>query len=437
MMTNRENAMAQLAQQVSAEDIAPFAASNDGRVRQAAMEHCAALNRPDLLPVVASRLNDWVDQVRDAARNAVFTLVPACAPAHLLGILPAVLALKRARRSDHTAWIAAFEALLAARLSAQDFAAVIASPDIPMSRTAFELARRRDKIGHEALIALALERRNDILLAQATLALIVELPPPLRQPWYERLATSHFLLLRVAALEARLGDRSTAADILAVATLRDRAASMRNVAMRYLRGRAYDIRGFYRDLLLAPATRAWLACAALATLADLQSNADLSLVRSFVQASTPAVREAALAAWLKFAPASKDEIALLALGDPAPRLRGFALTVVRRQRAYIPLAQARAILMPLRDYPRLLRLAEHDQWQWLETLVQIVQVLDDGPVPDHATACTLRDSARSWCRQSTRYYAPPSPAQMALFDTPASQRALQALDIPASALQPL
>jgi hypothetical protein len=427
MMTNRENALAQLAEQVSAAGIAPFAADHNGRIREAAMQRCAALNQPDLLPIAASRLNDWVDQVRDAARAAVLALAPACSPEALLGILPGVVALNRARRSDHSAWIDAFEALLVTRLSAQDFAAGIASPDIATSRAAFQLARRSGNISHDELVALALDQRNDILLAQGALALIGELPPPSRSPWYARMATSHFLLLRVAALQARLEDGAAAADALAVATLSDRAASMRDVAMRYLRGRAYDIRGFYRDLLLNSDTPARPACAALAALAGMQSSDDLPLVQSFVVAATPAVRAAALAAWLRLAPGSKDEIALLALRDPAPGLRRFAMTVARKHRAFIPFEEARAILMPLRDYGRLLRLVEMDRGQWLDTLVQLAA----DPQLDPEAMMTLRTSAQAW-REATRYYPISSPRHTALLAMPSTQHALHVLGITAA-----
>jgi hypothetical protein len=428
------NMRAQLANAVSAGAIAPFAACHDGFIREAAIARCVALNRMDLLPLVVGRLNDWVPQVRDAARAGVLALAPVCSRAALLGILPGVLALGRARRSDHAAWIAGFEALLATRLTAQDLADGIAAPDIATSRAAFQLARSSGKIAPEDLIVLALARRNDVMLAQEALGLIRTLPPDLGRPWYERLATSHFLPLRVAALAARLHDASAAADALAVATLADRTASMRDVATRYLHNRQYDIHGFYRDLLRDPGTPVRLACIALGTLGALRHAADLPLVQAFAAAATPAVREAALAAWFRLAPGSKDAIALLALRDPAPGPRRFALTLVRRQGAYIPFAEARAILLPLQDYRRLLRLAEADQWQWLETLIELASAAD--AATDPAIGMALRTSAQAWQRQTTRYYTVPSPRLTALFDTPAAQHALQILAIPSSCLRP-
>jgi hypothetical protein len=428
-----EVALATLARCTSAPDIIPFASHYNGYVRQAAIAHCADLNTPAMLPIVASRLNDWVGQVRDAARAAVMTLAPVSSASALLAILPDVEHLQRARRSDHAAWIATYHALLASRLTANDAEAGIGSPVRAVARASFQLARRCQLIDQERLIALALAQRNDILLAQGALALIQELPPALRRKWFEQLTGSHFLLLRLAALRALLTLDPDGADLRAIATLSDRMTSMRDVAIAHLDKRGFDVRDVYRQLLLAPATPARLVCIALTTLAGLRALADLALIQTFIQAKQPAIRLAALAAWLRLVPASKDEIALLALRDATPALRRFAWNIVRRQHAYIPFDEVYAILMPLRDYRRMIQFAQTHQWQWLATLLEIAR--DPGCDPD--TVAILRESALNWCRQAGRHYAAPAPDLAALFALPESQRTLDALGIPALWLHPL
>jgi hypothetical protein len=425
--------LAHLAQCDVAQDIEPFADHYNGYVRQAAIARCVALNTPGLLPIAASRLNDWVPQVRDAARAAIITLASVSDANELLSILPGVLRLHAARRTDHTEWITAFEAMLTRRLSAQDLTTGISSPNIAVSRAAFHLARKTEKIERQDLIVLALSRRNDLLLAQGALALIGELPAPLRRRWYEEICISHFQSLRVGSLRSRLQEASHAADALAIAALRDKTVRMRDVAMHYLRGRDYDIRGFYRDVLLDNGTSARLACIALHALGGLRDASDVPLVQRFAHAATPAVRETALAAWLRLAPDSKDEIALLALSDTVPAVRQFALTVVRKHHAYIPFAQARAILTALHDERRMLRLAEVHPWLWLETLVEVAGKLD----ATSATMIMCRDSAQAWRRQGGRYYTAPSALQLSRFTTPASLRILQELGIAEAWLHPI
>jgi hypothetical protein len=435
-----EAALIQLEASQSAADLASFAAHYSGYLRQAAIARCVALNTPALLPIVASRLNDWVPQVRDAARAAIFALAPACSAAELLGILPAIMRLRNARRTEHAAWIATFEALLASQLAPQDLRAAIASKQIALSRVAFQVARDNGMIPAEALIALALGQRNDIVLAQGTLPLIRELPAALRRPWYDKLARSHFLVLRVESLRVQLSQDGETADALAMAALHDKTVSMRAVAISYLRRRNFDVRGFYRKVLLAPNAPGRLTRIALDELGAVRDKDDLALIQQFVRAPGTAVRQSALAAWLRLAPASKDDIALLALADPAPALRRFALAVVRKHRAYIPFDQAYAILTALRDRLRLLQLAQSDQWRWLETLVQLALDRELNPDPEPgttvATTILLRDSARQWLQHAGQYYAPPAARQMSLFALPASQRALQELGISDAWLHP-
>jgi len=417
-------ALADLAQRRTAQDIAPFADSYDGYHRHAAIVHCVTLGDPALLPVVAGRLNDWVDQVRDAARAGVMALAPLCSPAGLLAILPAVRRLRDARRTDHAQWIAAFEAMLTTRLYAADIGAGIRSADIALSRAAFQLAREHAMLGQDELIALALEQRGDIVLAQAALALIAALPPPLRQPWYEQLSTCSFLILREASLRARLQKDTDAADAVARAALFDKSVTLREVAASHLRRRNVDLRGLYRHLLLTPSTPAKVTCIALE---GLRAADDIGLIEQFARAPTPAVRMAALASWLRIAPGSKDAIATRALRDTAPALRRCAADTVRRHGAYLPFEQARAVLAPLRDYRNLLALARSDPWQWLETLVWVAA---DTTLDATATRM-LERSAHAWRRAAPSRYTAPSTQQVALFALPASRRALDKLGIAA------
>jgi hypothetical protein len=415
-------ALADLAQRRTAQDIAPFADNRDGYVRHAAIVHCVTLGDPALLPVVASRLNDWVDQVRDAARAGVMALAPACSPAELLAILPAVRRLRDARRTDHAQWIAAFEAMLTTQLYAADIGAGIRSTDTALSRAAFQLARDHAMLGEEELIALALAQRGDIVLAQAALALIAALPLPLRQPWYEQLSTCSFLILREASLRARLHEDTDAANAMARTALFDKSVTLRDVAASYLRRRNVDLRGLYRDLLLTPSTPANVACMALE---GLRAADDIGLIEQFARAPTPAVRVAALASWLRIAPNSKDDIARLAIVDAAPSVRRFAANTVRRHGAYLPFEQARAVLAPLRDYRNLLAIARSDPWQWLEILIWVAS---DTTLDATATSM-LERSVYAWRRTAPSRYNGPTPQQVALFALPASVRALDQLGI--------
>ena len=61
----------------SLSDLALHAAHSSGYVREAAARRCAERGEPDLLPVVTERLNDWVPEIRNAARQALSTLLLA------------------------------------------------------------------------------------------------------------------------------------------------------------------------------------------------------------------------------------------------------------------------------------------------------------------------------------------------------------------------
>jgi hypothetical protein len=419
-----------LSETVSAHVIASFAASGNGRIRQAAIDRCVALNSPDMLPIVASRLNDWVPQVRNAARAAVIALAPACTPVDLLAILPDVLRLRDARRDDHEEWVSMFEDMLGQGLPEAALSAAIRTGDATLSRACFQLARDRQLIESATLISLALSRRDDIRMANCALALIALLPSQQRRPWYVQLNKSHFLLLRMGSLRALLLEPGDETQAIALAALLDKSAGVRGLAATFLQRRAFDVRDFYRSLLLDSATPRKLTRLALGALAAQGVKDDLDLIKSCMADPAPALREAALAAWLKLDVGSKDDIALLALRDPALKVRRFAYGVVRRQGAYVAFAQAQAILLPLRDYALLIQFSRSDDWQWLEALVFVATECAFPLHSDAALAATLQTQARDWRRSDSSRYTAPSPRQAALFATPAAQDALRALNIP-------
>lgn len=426
-------AQSALAATVSAQSIAPFAASRNGRIRQAAIDRCVALRSPELISIVASRLNDWVPQVRHAARAGVVTLAPACNPLELLDILPVVLRLRNAGRTDHEEWVSMFEKILGRLVPEAVLQSAIQTGDMKLSRACFQLARDRGLIAPATLISLALARSGDIRMAHCAMALIALLPSDQRRPWYVQLNRSHFLLLRLESLRALLQEPGDETQAIALAALLDKSAGVRGLAATFLQRHAIDVRGFYRSLLLDAAATGKVTRLALGALAAQGNKDDIGLVKSFVPDAASATREAAIAAWLKLDAASKDDIALLALRDPAARLRRFAYVVVSRQGAYVPFAEAQAILAPLGalgDYALLIQFSRSDDWQWLETLVFVATACAFATHSDVTLAATLQTQARDWRDADSSRYTAPTPHQAALFATPAAQDALRALDIP-------
>ena len=161
----------------------------------------------------------------------------------------------------------------------------------------------------------------------------------------------------------------------------------------------------------------------LTEIAALRDARDVKLVQSLVADSRVMVRLAALAAWFKLVAADKDRIARVALGDAAPRVRKFAAMLVRRYGAYIPFADIARQLDEVGDLALLLRMAESQQWHWLEWIARLSVRLD------HAQALELGLAASfgQWLAQTQIWYGNASAEQVAYLCSEPVRHSLRAL----------
>lgn len=404
--------------------LASYLRDYSGYVREAALARCIELGALELLPAIAERLNDWVPQVRQAARSALMTLLPFVPTAQLLALLPVVFRLINASRADHTAWIAQFELAFIRQVDVGDLTNAVHGRDVKVARACFQLLKRQKLLDAAALAALALKSQEDIVLAIEAIKLCEALPVESRDAQYAIAAKSHFGAVRTLALRALLSSEADSGkDRMAVDALLDVQSSVRAVAMAYLRTRHFDLNGFYRNILREPGLSSKRAQVALVSLANLRATEDLPLIKEFTAATHPSVRKAAYCAWMKIAEGDKDAVALAALKDDAASIRKFALQAVRRLGAYIPFSLVRSILEERGDQVLLLSFAERSKWQWLECLVRLSLKTASGDV----LWPRLVEGLREWAARSGSLYDEPTAEQVDFFRSREAAIALESL----------
>jgi hypothetical protein len=326
-----------IASAAHAEDLSQYCSHYSGFAREAAIVWCTRLRRADLLPVVFKRLNDWVPQVRDAARSAVLTLLPLVSHEEALALLPEVHQLEYLKRSDHVAWIEQFECVLVGKIPVAIFVEGLHGASVPLARSCHRILWHFRLIEPAELTRQSLGRLDDILIARMSLQVCASLPEDQQLPLYQTALQSHFGLVRTQALRALLTLGSEESRLaVAIGALWDVQASIRAVAIHHLRTNGADLRTRYLEVFFdsaAPTQRKRIALYELGTVGTL---ADVELLRSFVTADQPSVRLAALTAWAKLDPSAKDDVARQALADGSPRVRRLAGYLVAEQGAFLP-----------------------------------------------------------------------------------------------------
>jgi HEAT repeat protein len=396
----------------SVNELAEYARDYSGYVREAAIKRCANLALPTMLPIVVSRLNDWVPIVRQSAQSAFSKLMPFASASQLCTVLPDILHLRKTRRVDHQEWIELVEQKLIKQVSVQEFINAVENDNVKIARACFYILTKYELHDFNSLINLVLEKQNDIVLAIEALQLVDNLNKDDQCEQYLKAMQSHFGAVRTIALnELLMLDEKTydqvEKDMLAVDVLLDPQSSVRSIAMHYLEGRGFDLNEYYQCALDDTSSSAKQIQVSLISLANLKNNDNVNLIKSFAKAEKPSIRKVALLCWLKIAEGDKDVIALEALKDESASIRKLSLQIVRKYGAYIPFATVHAILQEKSQLDLLLHFSKSRKWDWLECIARIAIQAE----PDSAIRPLLITFLDEWISQGAHNYEAPNPEQ--------------------------
>jgi HEAT repeat protein len=408
---------------INVEDLQALMRDYSGYVREAAIARSVELSLPELFPLVAERLNDWVPQVRRLARKALVTMLPFVPSCQVLSTLPAILLLHCSGRDEYSSWLNEFETVLIAAIPVEEFIANAKGKNIKTARACVHLIRKHNLLEAVELFNLILGRNDDIVLANLAMQYCAELPSDNQIIQYKVASRSHFGSVRTIALKKVLEYSGEDGHQFAIAALDDPQSSVRFVAVNYLCSQGIDVRARYHELLGAQDLKARKLRILVTALASLKDASDIPRIKSFCENPDISVRRAAYNAWHKLAHQDKDEISICALQDTARGVRKFAYQLVCRYGAYIPFSEVEEILLRSGDLQMLLMFAEREKWRWLEYIVRLNQDINQ-PASD---ALNLRESLARWFAFSVRSFERPSEAQARLLSSSTALSSLERL----------
>jgi HEAT repeat protein len=264
----------------------------NGHVRERAIRRLGATREPFALPFFVVRLNDWVAPVRFGAAEAVKARIdPAYARAWVLalGLLARV---QSGQRGAHAWVLGPVDALLRRPESRDALEHGLRHGPVGVRRACVRIAARtRDA---EPLLRLALANPDPVTSSAAAAALCVALEGT-------RLCDVLAVMergnptVRARALETRVARFPEEVDGALRAALFDAAARVREIARHHLRQRGAVDADFARDSRDALASaRGPRFVAALKSLAEIGTAADLDLFVRYADDPRAAVREAAI-----------------------------------------------------------------------------------------------------------------------------------------------
>jgi hypothetical protein len=231
-LIGEEQSGAEKKRERSAEAWMDWLDSPNGFERQEAVEMLGRLRHAPALPALLARVNDWVPQVRASAIEAVRGLMEESFIDTWCASLQTIVALDRARRVDHAAFLDEIAAFLCRPGCLARVQAIDPECSLAVSRYVSALGWRAAETDEQRrrLLVQALAGK-DIALARTALDRMSALPDEARQQLAEVACRSRFSPVRAAGLRALVEKAEQATALAFIRTMcHDAHPSVRAIA---------------------------------------------------------------------------------------------------------------------------------------------------------------------------------------------------------------
>ncbi len=387
--------------------------SSNGFERQEAVEMLGRLRHSPALPVLLTRVNDWVPQVRASAVAAVRALMDNAFMAEWVKALESIVALDRARRVDHAALLGDIADFLARPAGLSRVKGALPSLSSAAKRYASMLEWRAagTEEQRQQLLDSALAG-SDIVQARAALAQMPSMSGAAQRTLASAACRSRFSAIRAAGVRQLLEDTAEAPHFILACCL-DSSSMVRAMAWGAAQrsGEADVVRSAASALFVREDASARQRAIALQFLCMADAEEALMLCARGAADSSAAVRRVAIQTLLSRKRGSEQEQWLLtALADVSPQVQRLAVEVV--QRGGLPPDPARVVEIALahRDARALSRafavLRRYSLWLRLHWLLT---TLGRELAADSVQACLA--ALVVWDGDATSSFATPSEAE--------------------------
>lgn len=408
-------------------EVAMVAASHgNGHVREAALRVLAEAGDARVLPFVLLRLNDWVAEVRRAARSALAGYVaPEFAPA-LVTLLPMIERLGLQGRGEHETVIAWVVKLLAAPELRDVRFAGCRDADLEVRTACLRFSLKAAPDDAPLLLELALADAEPKLRVLALRRIGAALPAAWARTLIDGALHDRSSQVRRIALDL-LGEFLSPDEIVAIteAALLDVAAATRWQAQQLLaRARSIDLAEFYRAALARPSTSMHTK-GALLGLGECGQETDVLLVRPHLDSDLASVRRIAMQVLGKLEPTTVVAPFFLALSDRLPGVANAARRALGARTAHVRVERLLEILAsstaPVHARANAVALGSHlSKW---DALFLMLTALD---TPDSESLESVRIVVASWVRNYNRSFARPTGHQLVAIEAALDRARLDA-----------
>jgi HEAT repeat protein len=361
------------------------------------------------LPYLLLRLNDWVGQVRQAARDAVADRITTDYIGPFVANLALVVRLERARRADLHGLLDRIHLLISSAEAVPALIQAMNSRNKEARRASFRLLVSREPDDLERRLRIALHADDPIIRLRAAAEAIERLEQTQLLPLLETMSDDTAAPVRLEALVAWVNRFPEQAGERLQGALLDRSAAVRAQARYYIRQReGMDFAQFYRDALATSQPDGLVV--ALSGLVETGSPADAAHIGSYLTHPSARVRRTAIRCVMTLGSDQFTHPVLERVFDDSTSVSRQAAVFLQPYAASIGATTLWALFELARSVhvrrSLLLLLARLPKWESVCYLVRAAAV------GDHVTASWARERLRRWQARYNQGQTAPSGEQL-------------------------
>ena len=320
-MDEKQNFLSKLGSAISfqpgLEDLLAMSTHANGFKRENAVRRLGMLGNPVAIPYLVERANDWVPQVRAAARDALSKLMRPENAEAFVACLPAIMQLQNRNRDDHTELLRSVHEFLLHEENVQHLAAGVHSKDALVARLAIRLLVERQRMPAAELVTAGLAHA-DVVVRSTAIDLLKTLGATDFALAVARALHDPYMPVRREAFQQLLARDVEAGLRTARELLFDASAAIREIAVRRLLAAGAPVEQIYQSAFAGDSPSVAVVTCVLWSWGLLNNQARSEQVVRLLGARFPAARRAAVQTIAKLLRNDAKPYLEVALADASP-----------------------------------------------------------------------------------------------------------------------
>jgi len=284
-----------------------------GFKREKAVVWLGNSGQSSVIPTILLRCNDWVEQVRTAAKEALLKLAVSNNAKAYIEILPDLYHLQHCGRENHQSFIKAIEKFLILDKNKHYLIEGIKSENLKLSKLCFSLVLDNSLLDAEEILSFGQENEN-VSIRLKCFDLISKLDGKSRDKALSIAVKDKYMPVRRGALNYLIQDGFT--DELLKPYLFDKHSSIREIAIKNLQ--YLDLKNIYVEELKS--NLVFRVCCSIWGLGALRDLESLSKIESLLTSPFPSIRRHCLITITRLKGMDAENIVLKSLVDESPKV---------------------------------------------------------------------------------------------------------------------